>query len=282
MASRLRSHWRRIIFQSTRWDEKAFDVFLIIAISLSVVVVMLESVPSISSELRRALYFVEWGITILFTLEYILRLYVSLRPLRYARSFFGVVDLLSILPTYLDLLLPGAHYLALLRVLRVLRIFRVLKLAKYIGEANVLIHALHSSARKIAVFIFTVVVLVLILGSLMYLIEGAEHGFTSIPKSVYWAIVTLTTVGYGDISPQTPLGQLFASFIMIIGYGIIAVPTAIVTAEMTHAHSSRDEISAREAEPSICPACGWEDHDHDAAFCKVCGDRLPPDPQFKK
>ncbi|CAA6677428.1 MULTISPECIES: ion transporter [unclassified Lentimonas] len=282
MTSRLRSHWRRIIFQSTRWDEKAFDVFLIIAISLSVIVVMLESVPSISSELRRALYFVEWGITILFTLEYILRLYVSLRPLRYARSFFGVVDLLSILPTYLDLLLPGAHYLALLRVLRVLRIFRVLKLAKYIGEANVLIHALRSSLRKIAVFIFTVIVLVLILGSLMYLIEGEEHGFTSIPKSVYWAIVTLTTVGYGDISPQTPLGQLFASFIMITGYGIIAVPTAIVTAEMTHAHSSRDEISAREAEPSICPACGWEDHDHDAAFCKVCGDRLPPDPQFKK
>lgn len=279
MVSRFRAHWRRIIFQSTRWDEKAFDVCLIIAIALSVVVVMLESIPTLNPELRRALYFVEWGITILFTLEYILRLYVSLRPLRYARSFFGVVDLLSILPTYLDLLLPGAHYFALLRVLRVLRIFRVLKLAKYIGEANVLMHALRSSARKIAVFLFTVVVLVLILGSIMYMIEGAEHGFTSIPKSVYWAIVTLTTVGYGDISPATPLGQFVASLIMITGYGIIAVSTAIVTAEMTH--PSRDEISARETEDSVCPACGWQDHDHDAAYCKVCGDRLPPGAQTK-
>lgn len=241
---------------------------------------MLESIPSISAELRSALYFVEWVITILFTLEYVLRLYVSLRPLRYARSFFGVVDLLAILPTYLDLLLPGAHYLALLRVLRVLRIFRVLKLAKYIGEANVLMHALRSSARKISIFIFTVMVLVLILGSLMYLIEGAEHGFTSIPKSVYWAIVTLTTVGYGDISPQTPLGQFFASLIMITGYGIIAVPTAIVTAEMTNPH--RDEIALRELEDPICPSCGWEDHEHDAAFCKVCGERLPPEYQPKK
>lgn len=279
MVSRLRAHWRRIIFQSSRWDEKAFDVCLIIAIVLSVVVVMLESIPTLNPDLRCVLYFVEWGITILFTLEYILRLYVSLRPLLYARSFFGVVDLLSILPTYLDLLLPGAHYLALLRVLRVLRIFRVLKLAKYIGEANVLMHALRSSARKIAVFLFTVVVLVLILGSMMYMIEGAEHGFTSIPKSVYWAIVTLTTVGYGDISPATPLGQFFASIIMITGYGIIAVPTAIVTAEMTN--TSRDPIAERESEDPICPACGWQDHDHDAAYCKVCGDRLPTGYQTK-
>ena len=279
MVSRFRAHWRRVIFQSSRWDEKAFDVCLIVAIALSVVVVMLESIPTLNPELRRVLYFVEWGITILFTLEYILRLYVSLRPLRYARSFFGVVDLLAILPTYLDLLLPGAHYLALLRVLRVLRIFRVLKLVKYIGEANVLMHAMRSSARKIAVFIFGVVVLVLILGSLMYLIEGAEHGFTSIPKSVYWAIVTLTTVGYGDISPVTPLGQFFASIIMITGYGIIAVPTAIVTAEMTNL--SRDPIAERESEDPVCPACGWRDHDHDAAYCKVCGGHLPVEFQPK-
>lgn len=279
MTSRLRSHWRRIIFQSSRWDEKAFDLLLIITISLSVIVVMLESVPTLNQELRSVLYYIEWGITILFTLEYFLRLYVSLRPLRYARSFFGVVDLLAILPTYLDLLLPGAHYLALLRVLRVLRIFRVLKLVKYIGEANVLIHAMRASARKISVFIFGVVVLVLILGSLMYLIEGAEHGFTSIPKSVYWAIVTLTTVGYGDISPETPLGQFFASIIMITGYGIIAVPTAIVTAEMTNPH--RDEIAERESEDPVCPSCGWKDHDHDAAYCKVCGERLPPEYQPK-
>lgn len=271
MVGRFRAEWRRIIFQSSRWDEKAFDVLLIVAISLSVLVVMLESIPTLGSELRGALYVAEWVITILFTLEYFLRLYVSLKPLRYARSFFGVVDLLAILPTYLDLLLPGAHYLALLRVLRVLRIFRVLKLVKYIGESNVLMHALRASARKIAVFIFAVVVLVLILGSMMYLIEGAEHGFTSIPKSVYWAIVTLTTVGYGDISPQTPLGQFFASIIMITGYGIIAVPTAIVTAEMTRPTIDKEGV----AKDPTCSACGWEDHDHDATYCKVCGDRLP-------
>ena len=273
MSSRFRAHLRRIIFQSSRWDEKTFDVCLIAAIALSVVVVMVESIPTLNPELRRVLYIVEWSFTILFTLEYILRLYVSLKRLRYSRSFFGVVDLLAILPTYLDLLLPGAHYLALLRVLRVLRIFRVLKLAKYIGEANVLMRAMRSSGRKIAVFIFAVVVLVLILGSLMYLIEGAEHGFTSIPKSVYWAIVTLTTVGYGDISPATPLGQFFASIIMLTGYGIIAVPTAIVTAEI--ANPSRGRISRREREASVCPACRCEDHDDDATYCKVCGERLP-------
>ena len=280
MISRFRAEWRRIIFQSSRWDERVFDFLLIITICLSVIVVMLESVPSLSPEVHRALYFVEWGITILFTLEYILRLYVSLRPLRYARSFFGVVDLLSILPTYLDLLLPGAHYLALLRVLRVLRIFRVLKLVKYISEANVLMHVLRSGSRKIAVFVFAVTVLVLVLGSLMYLIEGAEHGFTSIPKSVYWAIVTLTTVGYGDISPQTPIGQFFASLIMIAGYGIIAVPTAIVTAEMTSFR--RDDGDADKLEDPACPSCGWQNHDHDAAYCKVCGEHLSVDFQSEE
>jgi len=270
MSGRFKSECRRIIFQSTRWDEKAFDIFLIIAILFSVAVVLWESIPTISPETRQALYVMEWVITILFTFEYILRLYVSEKPVRYARSFFGIVDLLAILPTYIDLLIPGAHYLMLLRVLRVLRIFRVLKLAKYIGEANTLMRAMRASGRKIAIFIFAVINLVLILGSLMYLIEGAENGFTSIPKSVYWAIVTLTTVGYGDISPQTPLGQFVASLIMITGYGIIAVPTAIVTAEMTHPKP----IPLTGADP-ICPACGWENHDHDATFCKVCGDKLP-------
>ena len=233
MSGRFRAECRRIIFQSHRWDEKLFDLVLIIIIIVSVGLVMLESVPTLEPETRHFLYVAEWVITVFFTLEYILRLYVSERPARYARSFFGVVDLLAILPTYIDLLIHGAHYLMLLRVLRVLRIFRVLKLAKYIGEANMLMRAMRSSMRKIAVFIFAVINLVLILGSLMYLIEGSENGFTSIPKSVYWAIVTLTTVGYGDISPQTPLGQFVASVIMITGYGIIAVPTAIVTAEMT-------------------------------------------------
>ena len=264
--------WRRIIFKSSRWDEKGFDLLVIIAICASVIAVMLESIPSLDPELHRALYFFEWSITILFTLEYILRIYVSLQPLRYMRSFFGAVDLLAILPTYLDLLFPGAHYLALLRVLRVLRIFRVLKLVKYIGEANFLMQSLRASARKIAVFIFGVLMLVLILGSLMYLIEGPEHGFSSIPKGMYWAIVTLTTVGYGDISPQTPLGQFFASIIMIIGYGIIAVPTAIVTAEMTNPKEVK--VNSDETQDKICTSCGWVDHAHDAVYCKVCGEHV--------
>ncbi|PXA05061.1 ion transporter [Coraliomargarita sinensis] len=269
MPGRFRAECRRIIFRSDHWDEKAFDVFLIITIVVSVGLVLWESIPTISPEMRNALYVAEWVITVLFTIEYALRLYVSESPARYSRSFFGVVDLLAILPTYIDLLLPGAHYLMLLRVLRVLRIFRVLKLVKYIGEANTLMRAMRSSARKIAVFVFAVVNLVLILGSLMYLIEGAENGFTSIPKSVYWAIVTLTTVGYGDISPHTPLGQFVASIIMITGYGIIAVPTAIVTSEMTRPKGPDADNDY------VCPACGWESHDHDATFCKVCGDRLP-------
>ena len=252
MISRFRSHWRRIIFQSSRWDEKSFDVLLIIAISLSVIVVMLESIPSISAELRRALYVVEWVITILFTLEYILRLYVSLKPLRYARSFFGVVDLLAILPTYLDLFLPGAHYLALLRVLRVLRIFRVLKLVKYIGEANVLIQSMRASARKIAIFIFGVLVLVLIFGSLMYLIEGAEHGFTSIPKSVYWAIVTLTTVGYGDVYPVTAFGKVISGLIALMGIGLVALPTGLISAGFMNKIKSKDD----EEKHKFCPHCG--------------------------
>jgi voltage-gated potassium channel len=270
MLGRFRTECRRIIFQSTRWDEKAFDIILIFAILFSVAVVLWESIPSISPETRQTLYVMEWTITILFTIEYILRLYVSEKPTRYARSFFGIVDLLAILPTYIGLFIPGAHYLMLLRVLRVLRIFRILKLTKYIGEANILIRAMRASARKIAIFVFVVLNLVLILGSLMYLIEGAENGFTSIPKSVYWAVVTLTTVGYGDISPQTPFGQFVASLIMITGYGIIAVPTAIVTAEMT-----RPAKSLSETPDPTCPGCGWENHDQDATFCKVCGDQLP-------
>ncbi|MGJ8637952.1 MAG: ion transporter [Opitutaceae bacterium] len=272
MSGRFRSECRRIIFHSHRWDEKLFDVALIVTIIISVGLVMWESVPSLEPKTREWLYISEWVITIFFAFEYALRLYVSDRPSRYARSFFGVVDLLAILPAFIDLLIPGAHYLLLLRVLRVLRIFRVLKLAKYIGEANTLMRAMRSSIRKIAVFIFAVIILVMILGSVMYLIEGAENGFTSIPKSVYWAIVTLTTVGYGDISPQTPLGQFVASIIMITGYGIIAVPTAIVTAEMTQPKPL--EVNG----DPVCPACGWENHDHDATFCKVCGDRLPEIP----
>ncbi len=268
MENKFRSECRRIIFRSHRWDEKAFDVALILLIVLGVGVVMLESVPSLAPEVRGFLYSLEWAITLIFTVEYVLRLYVAESALKYGRSFFGVVDLLAILPVFVGLFVPGVHYLVLLRVLRVLRIFRILKLAKYIGEANALMLVMRASSRKIAVFIFAVVNLVLVLGSLMYLIEGAEHGFTSIPKSVYWAIVTLTTVGYGDISPQTSLGQFVASIIMITGYGIIAVPTAIVTAEMTR--SPKKELPL---EP-VCAGCDLTNHDPDAVYCKACGDEL--------
>lgn len=265
--SKFRERCRRIIFHSSRFEEKLFDVLLILAIVASVVVVMLESVGSIRLGYGGLLYGMEWGFTILFSVEYLVRLYVSRKPLRYVFSFFGLVDLLSILPTYIDLIFPGAHYLMLFRALRVLRIFRVLKMVQYVGEANQLYRAIRASGRKIVVFMTAVVTLVLILGSMMYLIEGAENGFTSIPKSVYWAIVTLTTVGYGDISPQTPLGQMFASLIMITGYGVIAVPTGIVTAEITMAaRGEQNEL--------LCQSCGETGHKITAKFCRNCGGKL--------
>ncbi|WP_345785648.1 ion transporter [Pelagicoccus sp. SDUM812003] len=268
--SAFRERCRRIIFHSNEFGEKLFDVLLIVSISMSVVVVMLESVRSIRASYGPSLYALEWGFTVLFTLEYIVRIYVSKKPLQYIFSFFGIVDFISILPTYLDLIYPGAHYLMLFRALRVLRIFRVLKMVNYVGEANLLYRAIWASGRKIVVFIFFVLTLVLILGSIMYLIEGPEHGFTSIPKSVYWAIVTLTTVGYGDISPQTALGQVFASLIMIIGYGVIAVPTGIVTAELTLA--ARDQ--RREGAKGACKRCGEVEHRVGARYCHVCGESL--------
>jgi voltage-gated potassium channel len=211
------------------------------------------------------LQFFEWFFTILFTVEYVLRLLCVGQPWRYARSFLGVVDLLGFLPTYVSLFLPGSQYLLTFRVLRLLRVFRVLKLAKYVGEAKFLSQALRASRRKITVFLYAVLTMVVVLGSLMYVIEGAEAGFTSIPISVYWAIVTLTTVGYGDISPQSPLGQCLAAIIMVMGYSIIAVPTGIVTAEMAF-HSSVSTES--------CPQCSAEGHDTDAKHCKICGAKL--------
>ena len=260
--------WRgalqEIIFESDTPAGKAFDVGLIVAIVLSVGAVMLESVTPIRDTYGRLLYAAEWFFTIVFTIEYGLRLLSVGKPLSYATSFFGVVDLAAIIPTYLSLLLPGAQYLLVLRLLRVLRVFRVLKLAHYLSEADVLLTALRASRTKITVFLFTVLTMVVILGSLMYLIEGEEHGFTSIPRSIYWAIVTLTTVGYGDIAPQTSPGQALAAVIMIIGYGIIAVPTGIVTAELTR--TERREVSGQ-----ACSQCAAEGHDPDAQYCKYCG-----------
>ncbi len=268
------THWtgfrercRRIIFFAERPAEKLFDVVVIVAIVLSVLTVMLESVVSIRENYGSTLRVLEWFFTGLFTVEYALRLYASSRPLRYARSFFGIVDLVAILPAFIDLFLPGARYLLLIRALRVLRIFRVLKMANYLGEAQLLTLAIKASARKILVFIFSVVTLVTILGAAMYLIEGPENGYTSIPKSVYWAIVTLTTVGYGDISPSTTAGQILASLVMILGYGIIAVPTGIVTAEI-----SRVNLEARREKR--CPSCGHQDHEMRANYCSACGEKL--------
>ena len=266
-----RANWRealhRIIFEAETPGGKGFDVILILVITSSVVAVMLDSVNSVRSEYGDLLYGVEWMFTLLFTVEYILRLLCAIRPFVYGTSFFGLVDLLAIVPTYLSLLLPGTQYLTVIRLLRVLRVFRVLKLAQYLGEANFLAQALRASRRKVTVFLVTVLTLVVILGSMMYVIEGEENGFTSIPHSVYWAIVTLTTVGYGDISPQTDLDKALASVVMILGYGIIAVPTGIMTAELSM--MMRQRMSSK-----VCPACGATGHDDNAAFCKMCGGNL--------
>ncbi len=255
-----------IIFEADTRSGKLFDIVLILSIILSVVAVMLDSIGEINKQFGKELYVIEWFFTILFTIEYFLRIYAVGKPSKYITSFYGVIDLLAIAPTYLSLVIPGSQYLLVIRILRVLRVFRVLKFVQYISEAALLKQALHASKRKIIVFLFFILTSVVILGSMMYLIEGADNGFTSIPRSIYWSIVTLTTVGYGDISPQTPLGQVLASIIMILGYGVIAVPTGIVTSEMT--------ILKRRTKTQACPQCSLEGHDDDAEFCKYCGARL--------
>jgi len=265
-----RERWRRIIFDHDTRAGRAFDIVLIAAILGSVLVVILDSLSGLSERTYRLLYGLEWVFTALFTAEYAARLWCAPQPARYARSFFGVVDLLATLPTYIGLFFPAGRFLALVRVLRVLRVFRILKLTTYVAEAGVLARALRASRPKIVIFTLTVVTVVTIVGSLMFLIEGPRSGFTSIPTAMYWAIVTMTTVGYGDIAPATTLGRLLASVLMVLGYGIIAVPTGIVTMELQRA--------AREWVPRAvtCGGCGRDGHDLDAAFCKECGTRLPP------
>ena len=269
--NRTQRGWREIlfevIFEADTPAGKWFDIVLIVCILLSVATVMLDSVSDINAGYGRLLQAVEWFFTILFTVEYILRLLCVGKPVRYAVSFFGVVDLLAILPTYMSPLFPSSRHLVVVRVLRVLRIFRVLKLGHHTKEATLLRKALYASRRKILVFFSAVVTLVVIIGSLMYVIEGPKHGFTSMPHSVYWAIVTLTTVGYGDISPQTAPGQFLAAIVMILGYSIIAVPTGIVTAELMRAPAARPSGQA-------CPSCSAEGHDRDARHCKFCGAKL--------
>ncbi|MEE9349932.1 MAG: ion transporter [Flavobacteriaceae bacterium] len=263
----LKEKLHEVIFEADTKAGKLFDIILLIIIILSVIVVMLDSVKSINEKYGELLLMLEWSFTVIFTFEYFLRIYTIGKPLKYIFSFYGIVDLFAILPTYIGLFFPNTRYFAVVRILRVLRVFRVLKFVQYLGAADSLLNALKSSRKKITIFIFAVLTSVVILGSVMYIIEGEENGFTSIPRSIYWAIVTLTTVGYGDISPQTALGQTLAAFIMILGYGIIAVPTGIVTSEMT-------KNSYKIITTQACKECSMEGHESDAEFCKYCGAKL--------
>jgi voltage-gated potassium channel len=267
----LRQKIHEIIFEADTPAGKAFDVGLLILIGLSVLVVMLETVEFFNLRFERLFFVLEWSFTIAFTIEYFLRIYSIQRPWKYITSFYGIVDLLSILPTYIGLFLPGTHYLITIRALRLLRIFRILKLANYLTESALLSEALRASKRKITVFLVTVMMVVIIIGSMMYLIESEQDsGFTSIPKSVYWAIVTVTTVGYGDIAPVTPLGQFLSAVLMILGYGVLAVPTGIVSAELVHAKTGVE----KKLNTRSCPVCSQEGHDTDAEYCKFCGGKL--------
>lgn len=265
VSTRARLH--EIIFEADTPSGKAFDIALLALIVASVLAVVLESVVPIRREYGVVLRAFEWMVTVLFTVEYLLRLYCVGRPLSYALSFYGLVDLLAVLPTYLSLVFTGAQSLLVIRALRLLRVFRVLKLVQFVGEAAQLREALRASARKIIVFLGAVLTVVLIVGALIYLIEGEASGFTSIPQSMYWAVVTMTTVGYGDIAPRTVPGKLLASVIMILGYGIIAVPTGIVSVEMA-------AVTKRSISTQACPSCASEGHDVGARFCKDCGARL--------
>jgi voltage-gated potassium channel len=257
----------RIIFGTDTPAGKMFDLALIIVIMLSVVAVILESIPSFRAVHAPLLKTTEWIITAIFTLEYMARIWTHLKPFRYIFSFYGVIDFLAIIPTYLALIFTGAMGFAVIRGLRLLRIFRVLKITRYSREGKVIIEALSASRYKILVFLFAVLMVVLIIGTLMYLVEGPESGFTSIPAGIYWAITTLTTVGFGDITPVTGFGKFIASFVMIIGYGVIAVPTGIVTFEIASAVKSQRE-------KRVCKACGYGSHDADANYCKSCGEKL--------
>ena len=269
-----RREWFDIIYRHDTRPARNFDLLLIAVIVASVSVVMLDSVDYIHAEHARVLYGVEWAFTLLFTAEYALRLAVVKRPLRYALSVWGIIDLLSILPTYLSLLFPGSQSLLVVRILRILRLFRILKLVQYVEEGGMLVGALWRSRRKIFVFICAVLTVVVIFGALMYLVEGPEHGFESIPMGMYWAIVTMATVGFGDIAPATTLGRFITSGLILIGYSLIVVPTGIYTAELAS--------SLRQADPNTrlldnrgCPECGLEGHDPQAHFCRCCGQRLP-------
>ncbi|MEM8999958.1 MAG: ion transporter [Bacteroidota bacterium] len=264
-----RSLLHEVIYGTHTPAGKLFDIILLIVIVYSIIVVMLESVPRFDIKYHRFLNISEWVVTILFTIEYLLRIICVKKPRKYIFSFFGIVDLLSTIPKYLSFFVVGSQFISAFRALRLLRIFRILKLVRYVGESNNLLRALRASRAKIFIFVFFVLVISVLLGTIMYLIEGPEHGFNSIPHSVYWTIVTLTTVGYGDISPETGVGQFIATLIMIIGYGIIAVPTGIVTAEYTTNSKRKEEANGRS-----CMNCASEIFRDDANYCRKCGCKL--------
>ena len=271
MATQKQTSWKRelheIIYEADTPNGKLFDLILLTTILASIVLVMLESIDSINDSYGTFLNISEWIITRRFTLEYILRIIAIEKPLKYIFSFYGIIDLLSTIPKYLSLIFIGSHHFAALRALRLLRVFRILKLTRYIGASNKLLIALKASRAKIGVFLFFIIILCVILGAIMYMIEGADNGFTSIPKSIYWAVVTMTTVGYGDIAPQTAFGQFIASIIMILGYAIIAIPTGIVSSEI----SKTDSIDTN---TQSCPNCGIDGHKDGAEFCFSCGTKL--------
>lgn len=258
-----------IIFEADTPAGKSFDVILLILILLSVLVVLLESIPGKNEIVKHFYYLSEWFFTIVFTIEYIFRIYTTKKSIKYIFSFYGIIDLLSVLPTYIGIFFSGSHVLAIIRMLRLLRVFRVLKLVQFLGASSLLVESIKRSRYKISVFFLAVIILVTILGSIMYLVEGAKSGFTSIPISIYWAIVTITTVGYGDIAPITPLGQIIAAIIMLTGYAIIAVPTGIITSEIATASKSRKLTNTQ-----VCSNCNASQHDDDALFCKFCGNSL--------
>ncbi len=266
-----KSKLHEVIYGTHTRAGKLFDIVLLVVILYSVIIVMLESIPRIDQKYHDFLNISEWVVTILFTVEYILRIICIRTPRKYIFSFFGIIDFLSTIPKYLSVIIGGSQYMTAFRALRLLRVFRILKLVRFVGESNNLLRALRASRTKIFVFVFFVLILSVLLGTIMYLVEGPEHGFNSIPHSVYWTIVTLTTVGYGDISPQTGLGQFIATIIMIVGYGVIAVPTGIVSAEYVAEHSRKKDKKKKDRS---CPECGTIILNNDAHYCRVCGFRL--------
>ncbi len=263
-----RKKWHEIIFEADTKPGQLFDIILTIVICLSVATTMLSSVQSINNDYGLILRILEWIFTSIFTVEYVARIVCLKKAKGYIFSGLGIIDLMSVIPTYLELFIAGSKYLSVIRVLRVLRIFRILNMGKYSGQLELLKSSLYGSRRKISVFVMMVFTLVLTLGSIMFLIEGPQNGFTSIPKSIYWAIVTLTTVGYGDLSPQTPLGQIISSVVMLVGYAIIAVPTGIVAVDIYKG------LEGQSTSTQSCPNCGSDSHDPDAMFCKHCGSKI--------